>query len=121
MQKRFGSPYTVCGCLSPSEPERKSFFSRGSSAPADKQSPFINADDAAGNLNATHPSEHNGVVVLVNESSAKRESRKVTLSQKKELRDKAIRKGKAGMWTEVQQRRAANSAHWDAFFHPTAE
>ncbi|KAH7101531.1 hypothetical protein BKA62DRAFT_179183 [Auriculariales sp. MPI-PUGE-AT-0066] len=91
-QRRFGVPYSVCGCVAPSSESSttrtmicgiKSLLPGGSSKksdPASLQQPKNKRPDlvtlADGDEDATHPSEHNSVVVQATDQAAKQAARR---------------------------------------------
>lgn len=141
--KRYGVPYSVCGCLSPSESgisqtmRRLSSIIPGSSkrkerakseppGPRNQRPDLVSIDDD--DADATHPSDHNSVVLATaHESAARRAQRERRLREQLERRRKTVEQGRADAWTQLQERRANQKrreadepAHQAAFFTPIA-
>lgn len=123
---RFDVPYCVCGCLSPAE----STISRGMrriasilpgssrSSPSEPEKldhDLLPSDDVDGS--ATHPSDHNAVVL----DAERRRGREHARDEMLRKRAKDVEKGRAGPWTTVQHRRweGARGGHTHAFFRST--
>jgi len=139
-QRRFGVPYTVCGCpvtLPDSGVSRtfrgfKSRFSgssgkRAATAPPEPKNPrpdlLTGTDD--GSSNATHPSDHNGILVMKDDViEAKRQRQDKRLGEILTTRQRDVERGRAGAWTEVQhhfgtREGEVGKSHFDqAFVHP---
>ncbi|KAH7093904.1 hypothetical protein BKA62DRAFT_775752 [Auriculariales sp. MPI-PUGE-AT-0066] len=130
--ERFGVPYSLCGCVV-SDDSRTSrtvrsvkallpgLSRRSSSAPPAPNNPrpdLISSEDD-GDEYASHPSDHNGVVVtndwqLKDQRGQRQERRTILL----ERRARDVQKGRADPWAELQQRRAGlqGLSHDPAFF-----
>ncbi|KAH7101530.1 hypothetical protein BKA62DRAFT_703261 [Auriculariales sp. MPI-PUGE-AT-0066] len=136
----FGVPYSVCGCVAPSSESSttrsmirglKSLLPGSSKQPDNpgtlQQQPKNKRPDlvtlADGDEDATHPSDHNSVVIQGTGQAAKQANRRMRHDVLLDKRAKQVELGKADPWAVLQQRRAMRrreeeAAHDAAFYYP---
>ncbi|KAH7101533.1 hypothetical protein BKA62DRAFT_770548 [Auriculariales sp. MPI-PUGE-AT-0066] len=124
--RRFGVPYSVCGCLIPEPDSSTSRALRGIQSklahndhdpvPKNKRPDLITADH--GDQDATHPSEHNSVVAQDSSLRERQTASRTKHDESLARRQKHVTKGKADAWTVLQHRRGEK--HEEAFSKPVS-
>ncbi|EJD48254.1 hypothetical protein AURDEDRAFT_162726 [Auricularia subglabra TFB-10046 SS5] len=142
---RFGVPYSLCGCVAPSEsglsetvrrmaaliPGTAEHKRRASSAPPiphNERPDLISTEE--GDSDATHPSDHNAVV-FAGLGSAPRKTREQIRDELLQQRGRDVERGRAGPWSTLQHCRGQQRAsshdsnprtfeHKPAFFRPVS-
>lgn len=119
-RKRFGVPYSVCGCAPPPSSVASKlssiFRSKSSSSTLDNtRSDLVSIEPSE--VDATHPSEHDGVVLMNHAASDKRRAQREKKSQKqREESWKATEKGgPKDQWEQQNNKQAKRQDHPAAF------
>ena len=133
-KSRFGVPYSVCGCGPTSSGlfgMLSRFFRRvcricgtsegsneGVARPDNLRPDLVSVDDE--DADATHPSEHNSVVVVQHAASKHaRRVREKKIQKREKVRAKVAEKGQyKNEWERLKYERSSRSKHDEAFLAP---
>lgn len=124
-QARFGVPYSTCGCPLPSQPPLSRFANRlglSSSNTAYPSGPIAPSDADA---DATHPSEHNSLVVVGHPAAERARQQRQKELDSRRVRDakalaKDVKNGKLPEYERVKREKQLERSndHAFAFFAP---
>lgn len=122
-QARFGVPYSVCGCAPVSTggvTEKLSKLFKSKPEPTgdslvNTRPDLVSIEDS--DADATHPSEHNSVVLVKHAASeAARANRQKKLAKRMKELEKDAQKGKLDDWERLRAERMRRDGHDTAFF-----